>query len=304
MIANPIRGILRPVVRRILPPYFVPIDLFSAGEQGAWFLPSDFSTLRQNSNGDVPVTAVGQSVGLVLDRSRALSVGPEIVVNGNFSAGSSNWTTQNGTTPITVSSGEAVIGAATFCQQKGLTFSAGKTYKISIDIRSAGTIQPFAWLATGDYLAGAQQVLSGATAIYPQQTITFYAKPTAAKSVLVFKEQTGAGGTMYLDNISAKEIYGNPALQATSASRPVLATQSNLLHLSGGSINWTAPAGSYTVAYLDDSGPTILTGQSLSGATNVMATSKIFEYVAVNRALTADEQQGLLDYFDLKGRYL
>jgi hypothetical protein len=43
--------------------------LFASGEQGAWYDPSDLSTLFQDSTGTTPVTAVGQPVGLMLDKS-------------------------------------------------------------------------------------------------------------------------------------------------------------------------------------------------------------------------------------------
>lgn len=48
---------------------FSPLSLFAAGEQGAWYDPSDLSTLFQDSAGTVPVTAVGQPVGHMLDKS-------------------------------------------------------------------------------------------------------------------------------------------------------------------------------------------------------------------------------------------
>lgn len=43
--------------------------LFSAGEQGAWYDPSDFSTMFQDAAGTTPVTTVGQAVGRILDKS-------------------------------------------------------------------------------------------------------------------------------------------------------------------------------------------------------------------------------------------
>ena len=43
--------------------------LFSAGEQGAWYDLSDFSTMFQNAAGTIPVTTVGQAVGRILDKS-------------------------------------------------------------------------------------------------------------------------------------------------------------------------------------------------------------------------------------------
>lgn len=45
------------------------LSLFAAGEQGGWYDPSDFSTLFQDSAGTTPVTATGQSVGRMLDKS-------------------------------------------------------------------------------------------------------------------------------------------------------------------------------------------------------------------------------------------
>lgn len=44
--------------------------LFANGEQGAWYDPSDLSTLFQDAYGTTPVTAVGQPVGLILDKSK------------------------------------------------------------------------------------------------------------------------------------------------------------------------------------------------------------------------------------------
>lgn len=48
---------------------FSPLSLFAASEPGFWFDPSDISTLFQDTAGTTPVTAAGQSVGLVLDKS-------------------------------------------------------------------------------------------------------------------------------------------------------------------------------------------------------------------------------------------
>ncbi|MEY5101108.1 MAG: hypothetical protein RJA36_3827, partial [Pseudomonadota bacterium] len=44
-------------------------ELFANGEQGVWYDPSDFSTLFQDAAGTIPVTAVEQPVGRMLDKS-------------------------------------------------------------------------------------------------------------------------------------------------------------------------------------------------------------------------------------------
>jgi len=44
-------------------------DFFASSEQGAWYGPSDLSTLFQDSAGTTPVTTAGQPVGRMLDKS-------------------------------------------------------------------------------------------------------------------------------------------------------------------------------------------------------------------------------------------
>jgi len=48
---------------------FSPASLFADGENGAWYDPSDLSTLYQDAAGTIPVTATGQPVGRMLDKS-------------------------------------------------------------------------------------------------------------------------------------------------------------------------------------------------------------------------------------------
>lgn len=46
-----------------------PLSLFAASEVGAWYDPSDLTTMFQDSAGTTPVTADGQPVGKILDKS-------------------------------------------------------------------------------------------------------------------------------------------------------------------------------------------------------------------------------------------
>ena len=48
---------------------FSPASLFASGEQGAWYDPSDLTTMFQDRAGTTPVTADGQTVGYILDKS-------------------------------------------------------------------------------------------------------------------------------------------------------------------------------------------------------------------------------------------
>lgn len=48
---------------------FNPATLFAGGVQGTWYDPSDLSTLFQDAAGTIPVTAAGDPVGRILDKS-------------------------------------------------------------------------------------------------------------------------------------------------------------------------------------------------------------------------------------------
>lgn len=74
IIQSIVQSITRPVVRSVFDSPLInssysPASLFKAGEQGAWYDPSDLSTMFQDSAGATPVTAAGQPVGLIRDKS-------------------------------------------------------------------------------------------------------------------------------------------------------------------------------------------------------------------------------------------
>lgn len=52
-----------------IPPQWKPSDLFAGGVVGAWYDPSDLSTLFKDIEGTQPVTASGDPVGRILDKS-------------------------------------------------------------------------------------------------------------------------------------------------------------------------------------------------------------------------------------------
>ena len=48
---------------------FDPVSLFASGEEGAWYDPADLNTLFQDTAGTIPVTASGQTVARINDKS-------------------------------------------------------------------------------------------------------------------------------------------------------------------------------------------------------------------------------------------
>lgn len=195
---------------------FSPATLFASGEQGVWYEPSDFSTMYQNSFGTTPVTAVDQPVGLILDKRKGLTLGSELVSNGNFSNGGTGWYVGGG---WTVSSGAASTAAGfTDVLYQDITVVAGRTYQIAFDLSgvSGGGVLPSLFGGT---------IVFGPTLTAAQRHVIHLVAASGNTALRFFKSAAGAAFT--LDNISVKELPGNHATQSTDPSRPFLKQDGN-----------------------------------------------------------------------------
>jgi hypothetical protein len=191
-------GLVAAAVRQL----FDPGSLFATGAQGVWYDPSDFSTLFQDVAGTTPVTAVEQPVGLMLDKSKGLVLGPELYSGGDITG--------------------LPIGGATFNNYPlGITALAGKTYRFSINVSG--------YAGTGTYsIAGTIGV------VWVNATFTksgngvwsFIATALTNTDIALFTRSTN---TANFSNISVRELPGNHATQSTLTSRPILRARYNLL---------------------------------------------------------------------------
>ena len=203
-------------------------SLFAGSVQGAWYDPSDMSTLFQDSAGTTPVTAVEQPVGLMLDKSQGLVLGPTLVTNGDFSNGTTGWTaeTNNATTLPVLSnpSGTLLLTASSSNfprASQNVTVTTGKTYLISAQFVKGTANGPI-------YLGPIAGVSTSSSDASGTLSLRFTAT-SSTFNIVVGIFGTGVSGTVTFDNISVKELPGNHAFQATSASRPVLSARYNLL---------------------------------------------------------------------------
>ena len=198
---------------------FSPLSLFAASEPGAWYDPSDLSTMFQDTAGTTPVTAAGQTVGLVLDKSKGLVLGPELVTNGDFSSGfGTGWTNASaGTGTATITSGRLQITTTDTSNRGGATQSfatiIGRFYSV---VWTAGG----ASIGNGQFRVGTSS-LAGDIGIYvaSAQRVVFVA--TATTTFVSMTTNAAATTDLFFDNISVKELPGNHATQATAASRPI-----------------------------------------------------------------------------------
>lgn len=268
------------------PPF--PRSLFSAGEQGVWYDPSDFSTLFQDAAGTTPVTAPGQSVGLMLDKSKGLVLGPELIVNGAFDD-SSAWTASNtGTGTATIASGALTL-TGTDASNRGRSYQAfttvvGKSYKAT-------------WVNSGAYssvFVGTAIGGSGVLAVAGSaQTGIFTATSTTTYVTLL---TTSAGGSTVFDNISIRELPGNHATQSTDLSRPTLQQDSNgMYYLSfDGTDDWMIAGAASTFNFLHNNlGATVFCGYMPSGTSvyhAIAATGNLGSPVSVGFTLGQDDR--------------
>jgi hypothetical protein len=211
---------------------FSPASLFASNEPGVWYDPSDTSTLFQDAAGTTPVTAVEQPVGLMLDKSRGLVLGPELVTNGDFSDGTTGWTTFVSGAALTASGGFGTLQstAGANIQDRSvyqeLSLVSGRFYRISGRIWStdafAVAVQSSTTASSGSIAATfgtSSSTANNFSVVFVATTTTMY---------LQFRN-VGGGQVSYFDNISVRELPGNHAFQTTSTSRPVLSARYNLL---------------------------------------------------------------------------
>lgn len=188
-------------------------SIFAASEPGWLYDNSDMSTLFQDAAGTTPVTAVGQPVGLQFDKSKGLVLGPELVTNGDFSAGSTGWNLVGTGWSIAsgLLSGSAVPANDYGPHQKATSVVAGVTYKATYTIT----------VTTGGV---AVRVGNTQSSTYTSSgTYTQYLVATST-GVTVFQLRAGGSGfTGTIDNISVKELAGTHRTQSTAASRPTFA---------------------------------------------------------------------------------
>lgn len=200
---------------------FSPLSLFAAGEAGFWYDPGTISTLFQDAAGTTAVAAAADPDGLVLDRSKSLVLGSELVTNGDFSAGTTGYSTSNSGT-LSVPSGQLIVtnGAASFgFAYTSISTVVGKTYQVSAGVVGASV----SWLfRIGDDVGGASNTKLSTTGTTAGQTITGVFIATATTTYLRFGPNNSTlATTATIDNISVKELTGNhAALSGANTLRP------------------------------------------------------------------------------------
>jgi hypothetical protein len=241
-----LRPVLTPIMRGIFDPALCvsaawsPLSLWPDGiaSPGMWISPRDLTSEWADYTGTTPVVTPGtvadssNPVGLALDiRAGAPeALGPELVVNGDFSDGSTDWHGSNAATTLSVVSGSlrvttdgSILNAGVTQSVSGLT--AGKTYQYLFRIATISNPSTAVYPTPdcglsgvdGYFVSGEKRFVFTATGT----TFTVHTRFAASAEV--------SGDYFELDNISVREVPGNHMLQSTSVDRPLLSARVNLL---------------------------------------------------------------------------
>ena len=264
--------------------------LFSNGEQGFAYDPNDLTTLYQDAAWTVPVTSVGQPVGLILDKSKGLLT-TEKVVNSHFATDTS-WSKGAN---VTISNGSAILSGATgnpvLSQNVGLT--AGKWYEVTVNVTEVtNSLIRFRIYGGG----------GGSDVIFSITSVGIYKARVMARS-----DATGLIGfsatskSVKISSVSVKELAGNHTYQATSAARPILRDVPRRIDFDtvDDKLITNLPAqltGCTVVRSVPNVGTQILTGQTIP-ATYENNTDHC-GLIVINRALTPSETSAITSEFN------
>jgi len=252
--------------------------LFANNEQGVFFDPSDLSTMFQDSAGTTPVTADGQPVGLILDKSKGLVLGPEVLPDPSFDTGT-GWGFNGVDT--TISGGTLNIDGIGGAYANNILLPT-KLYRVVVDVAS---------------------ITSGALELYDSSVVaasietagvhTFDLVKFNGVFIALYTKVGGAVATV--NSVSVKELPGNHAIAPSDAARPQKTSTSSADWINYDevddvlNVSFTSSLGSSCTVCRSNVGaaPTILTAQTIG--TSYADSTDHAGLIIINRALTTQE---------------
>lgn len=184
---------------------WTPEDLFLLGEPGVWFDPSDLTTMFQDRVGSQPVTTPGQSVGLILDKSRGLMLGPELRGTGTVGLiGTATAATYNTAT------GAGSVTRVDLNNQSFVSISSlvnGNTYRVEITVLTGTVLLRAGPAATGNILSTPLTAGSATCFVVPATSLVIAAtSETATFTLASVRELSGFHAVANSD--ASRGIYG------------------------------------------------------------------------------------------------
>lgn len=267
--------------------------LFSDGKQGVWYDPSDKSTLFQDVAGTVPVTKDGDPVGLILDKSKGLVKGVDLLTSWDFL----DW---------------QVGGAYVSRTKNSVTFnySAGRsTMVISKELIAIGYyILEMDFTITGLGSEYFDVLLMGGRPKRLRGYATSLTMIVRDISSIEFRSNSTTNASITVNKMSLRKLDGNHSVQSISASRPVYRKDVDKSWLYNDKIDdkllVNLPAMTATVVKATDEGVSINYPVSITAGdypiTSTSVLGRDYGYLIINKELSASEITQVTNYFNVK----
>lgn len=190
-----------------------PSRLFSSGQAGVWYDPSDHTTLFSDRVGSVPAVP-GSRVMVMLDKSRGLANGPELFPDPN-ATDLAYWPVEGAPTTREIVPGEGlhIIGG----NNAGVNINISAY--ISLPVVRVVDIELKVLLVSGFIKIQFSYSFGPATPQVGVETTIRMRVPLAAANYLVL---TGGQGEFYIRGLSIKEVEGTHLYNTVSTDSPTL----------------------------------------------------------------------------------
>lgn len=199
--------------------------LFSGGKQGVALDFDDLSLMFRDDYAYTPVTATGQSIGLILDKSKGLALGATLITNGAFTTNITGWTNYSaarGTVSYnttdkrlrvdnTTGTGNDSTWVATAVTQNTVYKLEGNIYDVKGE---TANVTVYWW--NGTTTIGTLQLAPAFNNAFNM----YVRAPAGATGLLI--GSTNTAGIWELDNITLKSVAGNHVYQSVAGNRPTL----------------------------------------------------------------------------------
>ena len=278
--------------------------LFSNNEQGFFYDPNDLRTMFQDSAGTIPVTAAGQPVGLLLDKSKPIT---------NISILDSTFLLADGWVKGDLAISVTNVGGSLRVSKGGLlaksvhrpfSCESGKLYRLTVKYKNhtGNNVRFHIRNASG---GGAGPALSQSLNTFASTDgeVSSFFISYANTHAVVIDSQDAFGSSVDVESIVITKVSDsiNHAYQTTSAARPILRDTPRRIDFDAVDDNLITnlPAqlsGCTVIRSVPNVGTQILTGQTIP-ATYEDNTDHC-GLIVINRTLTPSETSAITAEFN------
>lgn len=222
--------------------------MFAKAEQGFAYDPNDLTTLYQDAAGTIPVTAAGQPVGLMLDKSKPIT---NISILDSAFLLADGWVKNNPEISVSSVDGSLRVSKEVVSPNsiyRPFSCESGKLYRLTVKYKNhtGNNVRFFVRNANN---SGVNLVLSQSILTFTNtagEGTTFFISNSNTHSVSI-DSQNAADSSIDITSIAITKVSdsSNHAYQTASASRPILQqlpTHGNELVVNGnfsaGLANW------------------------------------------------------------------